>query len=85
MVRSLTERLAEKTVERQFLHELEMDFELAPATRSAGVLGLLPSQPYSSGPREGLPGVTGGRTTGGRTDRIRSGTERATSPVRQAG
>ncbi len=31
MVRSQTERLAEKTVERQFLHELEVDFELAPA------------------------------------------------------
>ena len=35
MVRSQTERLAEKTVERQFLHELEMDFELAPATSRA--------------------------------------------------
>ncbi len=35
MVRSQTDRLAEKTVERQFLHELENDFELAPATSRA--------------------------------------------------
>ena len=35
MARSQTERLAEKTVERQFLHELENDFELAPATSRA--------------------------------------------------
>ena len=35
MARSETERLAEKTVERQFLHELEVDFELAPATSRA--------------------------------------------------
>jgi hypothetical protein len=30
-----TERLAEKTVERQFLYEMERDFELAPATSRA--------------------------------------------------
>jgi hypothetical protein len=35
MVRTQADRLAEKTVERQFLHELEMDFELAPATSRA--------------------------------------------------
>jgi hypothetical protein len=35
MVRTQTERLAEKTVERQFLYELENDFELAPATSRA--------------------------------------------------
>jgi len=35
MVRSSPERLAEKTVERQFLYELETDFELAPATSRA--------------------------------------------------
>jgi hypothetical protein len=32
MARRQRERLAEKTVERQFLYELETDFELAPAT-----------------------------------------------------
>ena len=32
MVRSQTDRLSEKTVERQFLYELEADFELTPAT-----------------------------------------------------
>lgn len=35
MIRSGTERLAEKTAERQFLYELETDFELAPATSRA--------------------------------------------------
>lgn len=35
MARSTTERLAEKTVERQFLYEMEMDFELAPAASHA--------------------------------------------------
>ena len=35
MARKQTERLVEKTVERQFLHELETDFELAPATSRA--------------------------------------------------
>ena len=35
MVRTQAERLAEKTVERQFLYELESDFELAPATSRA--------------------------------------------------
>jgi hypothetical protein len=35
MVRGVTERLAEKTAERQFLHELETDFELAPAASRA--------------------------------------------------
>lgn len=35
MNRSNTERLAEKTAERQFLYELETDFELAPATSRA--------------------------------------------------
>ncbi|MFC1799620.1 DUF1670 domain-containing protein [Candidatus Eisenbacteria bacterium] len=35
MVHTPTERLGEKTVERQFLYELERDFELAPATSRA--------------------------------------------------
>ena len=35
MARSETDRLAEKTVEQQFLHELEVDFELAPAASRA--------------------------------------------------
>jgi hypothetical protein len=35
MVRTLKERLQEKTVERQFLYEMEKDFELAPATSRA--------------------------------------------------
>jgi hypothetical protein len=35
MARSTTDRLAEKTVERQFLYEMEMDFELAPAASRA--------------------------------------------------
>jgi hypothetical protein len=35
MVRTREQRLAEKTVERQFLYEMETDFELAPATSRA--------------------------------------------------
>jgi hypothetical protein len=35
MVRTQTDRLSEKTIERQFLYELEKDFELAPATSRA--------------------------------------------------
>ena len=35
MARTEAERLSEKTVERQFLYELERDFELAPATSLA--------------------------------------------------
>src|SRR5512140_2533131 len=35
MVRSEIERLAEKTAERQFLYEMETDFELAPAASRA--------------------------------------------------
>lgn len=35
MVRTQKERLKEKTVERQFLYEMERDFELAPATSRA--------------------------------------------------
>ena len=35
MARSTTERLAEKTVERQFLYEMETDLELAPAASRA--------------------------------------------------
>ena len=35
MARSESQRLAEKTVERQFLYELENDYELAPATSRA--------------------------------------------------
>ncbi len=35
MARTQTERLGEKTIERQFLYELERDFELAPATSRA--------------------------------------------------
>jgi hypothetical protein len=37
MARRVEERLAQKTIERQFLYELETDFELAPAV-SRGVL-----------------------------------------------
>jgi hypothetical protein len=35
MVRSSTQRLSEKTAEKQLLHELESDFELAPAMSRA--------------------------------------------------
>jgi hypothetical protein len=61
MVRGEVERLAEKTVERQFLYELETDFELAPAA-SRAVLEtaqqvLLPSQGLA-GVREGQMRVT---------------------------
>ena len=35
MAHTPMERLGEKTVERQFLYELERDFELAPATSRA--------------------------------------------------
>ena len=35
MARSATDRLGEKTVERQFLYEMETDFELAPAASRA--------------------------------------------------
>lgn len=35
MARKQTGRLAEKTVERQFLHEVETDSELAPTTSRA--------------------------------------------------
>jgi hypothetical protein len=35
MARTTIERLAEKTAERQFLYELERDFELAPAASRA--------------------------------------------------
>jgi hypothetical protein len=35
MVRTQKERLREKTIERQFLYEMEKDFELAPATSRA--------------------------------------------------
>ena len=35
MARTQAERLGEKTIERQFLYELEKDFELAPATSRA--------------------------------------------------
>ena len=61
MVRSQEQRLAEKTVERQFLYEMETDFELAPATSRAVLAAaqqvLLPS--YGSGEvREGQMRVT---------------------------
>jgi hypothetical protein len=35
MQRCTTERLSEKTAEKQLLRELELDFELAPATSRA--------------------------------------------------
>jgi hypothetical protein len=35
MARTHGQRLAEETSQRQFLHELETDFELAPATSRA--------------------------------------------------
>jgi len=35
MTRSATDRLAEKTIARQFLYELETDFELAPVASRA--------------------------------------------------
>jgi hypothetical protein len=54
MARSTTERLAEKTAERQFLHELEMDFELAPAA-SRALLATAQQVLFASGgePRQG--------------------------------
>lgn len=56
-----TERLSEKTVERQFLYELEQDFELAPATSravlSAAQQVLFPSG-AEGGVREGQMRVT---------------------------
>ena len=61
MARSETERLAEKTVERQFLHELEVDFELAPATSRAllsAVQQVLLSCPNKDEVREGQMIVT---------------------------
>ncbi len=61
MARSETERLAEKTVERQFLHELEVDFELAPATSRAllsAVQQVLLSCPNKDEVREGQMQVT---------------------------
>jgi len=71
MVRSQTERLAEKTVERQFLHELEMDFELAPATSRAllsAAQQVLLSRARNSDLREGqmLVTVVGSREPAGK-------------------
>ncbi|MGH2667731.1 MAG: DUF1670 domain-containing protein [bacterium] len=59
MARSTTERLAEKTVERQFLYELETDFELAPAA-SRAVLATAQQVLLASGgePRQGQMRVT---------------------------
>ena len=59
MARSTTERLAEKTSERQFLYELETDFELAPAA-SRAVLATAQQVLLSWGgePRQGQMRVT---------------------------
>jgi hypothetical protein len=59
MARSTTERLAEKTCERQFLYELETDFELAPAA-SRAVLATVQQVLLASGaePRQGQMRVT---------------------------
>ena len=59
MTRSTTERLAEKTVERQFLYEMETDFELAPAA-SRAVLATAQQVLLVSGgePRQGQMRVT---------------------------
>jgi len=59
MARSTTERLAEKTSERQFLYELETDFELAPAA-SRAVLATAQQVLLVSGgePRQGQMQVT---------------------------
>lgn len=59
MTRSTTERLAEKTAERQFLYELETDFELAPAATRA-VLATAQQVLLASGgePRQGQMRVT---------------------------
>src|SRR5438094_5304815 len=59
MARSTTERLAEKTSERQFLYELETDFELAPAA-SRAVLATAQQVLLTAGdePRQGQMRVT---------------------------
>jgi hypothetical protein len=59
MARGTTDRLAEKTVERQFLYEMEMDFELAPAA-SRAVLATAQQVLLCSGgePRQGQMRVT---------------------------
>jgi hypothetical protein len=61
MVYCREERLAEKTVERQFLYELETDFELAPATSRAvleAAQQVLLSGPGDGEVREGQMRVT---------------------------
>jgi hypothetical protein len=61
MARTQTERLSEKTVERQFLYELERDFELAPATSRAvleAAKQVLLSSGGNGGVREGQIRVT---------------------------
>lgn len=59
MARSTTERLAEKTAERQFLYELEKDFELAPAA-SRALLATAQQVLFASGgePRQGQMRMT---------------------------
>jgi hypothetical protein len=61
MRRSREDRLAEKTAERQFLHEMETDFELAPAASRAVLETAQQVLLYCSGPelvREGQMRVT---------------------------
>jgi hypothetical protein len=59
MTRSTTERLAEKTAERQFLYELETDFELAPAASRAVLATAQQVLLASAGePRQGQMRVT---------------------------
>jgi len=61
MARTQTERLSEKTIERQFLYELERDFELAPATSRAvleAAKQVLLSSASAGGVREGQIRVT---------------------------
>lgn len=58
MTRRTTERLAEKTAERQFLYELETDFELAPAATRAVLATAQQVLLSCGGPRQGQMRVT---------------------------
>lgn len=59
MARSTTERLAEKTIEWQFLYEMETDFELAPAASRAMLATAQQVLLVSGGePRQGQMRVT---------------------------
>src|SRR5688572_6621106 len=61
MARTTIERLAEKTAERQFLYELERDFELAPAASRAVLVTaqqVLLTPATATAPREGQMRIT---------------------------